>query len=116
MPFTLGVKTKNGGKNLSHFSKEIKEEKIKRVVKAGVGWFPGGSTGKESACNAGAKGAAGSIPESERSPGGGNGNPLQYSCLENPMDREPGGGRCIKSQIDATEYTCTQRGRKGIEK
>ena len=29
----------------------------------------------------------GSIPESERSPGEGNGNPLQYSCLENPMDR-----------------------------
>ena len=29
----------------------------------------------------------GSIPESGRSPGGGNGNPLQYSCLENPMDR-----------------------------
>ena len=56
MPFTLGVKTKNGGKNLSHFSKEIKEEKIKRVVKAGVRgwWFPGGSMGKESACNAGA--------------------------------------------------------------
>ena len=31
---------------------------------------------------------AGSIPGSGRSPGGGNGNPLQYSCLENPMDRE----------------------------
>ena len=31
---------------------------------------------------------AGSIPESERSPGGGHGNPLQYSSLENPMDRE----------------------------
>ena len=31
------------------------------------------------------------IPGSERSPGGGHGNPLQYSCLENPMDREPGG-------------------------
>ena len=30
---------------------------------------------------------AGSIPESGRSPGGGHGNPLQYSCLENPMDR-----------------------------
>ena len=33
-------------------------------------------------------GDAGSIPGSGRSPGGGNGNPLQYSCLENPMDRE----------------------------
>ena len=40
--------------------------------------------GKESACNAG---DAGSIPGSGRSPGGGNGNPLQYSCLENSMDR-----------------------------
>ena len=40
--------------------------------------------GKESACNAG---DPGSIPGSGRSPGGGNGNPLQYSCLEKPMDR-----------------------------
>ena len=47
--------------------------------------FPCGSTGKESACNAG---DLGSIPGSGRSPGEGNGNPLQYSCLENPMDRE----------------------------
>ena len=42
--------------------------------------FPGGSDGKESACNAGDQG---SIPGSGRSPGEGNGNPLQYSCLEN---------------------------------
>ena len=41
-------------------------------------------SGKESACNAG---VPGSIPGSGRSPGGGHGNPLQYSCLENPMDR-----------------------------
>ena len=45
--------------------------------------FPGGSDGKESACSAG---DLGSIPESGRSPGEGNGNPLQYSCLENSMD------------------------------
>ena len=43
--------------------------------------------GKESACNAGDTGDVGSIPESGRSPGEGNGNPLQYSCLENSMDR-----------------------------
>ena len=49
--------------------------------------FPGGSAGKESTCNAGNTGDVGSIPGSGRSPGGGNGNPLQYSCLENPMDR-----------------------------
>ena len=40
--------------------------------------------GKESTCSVG---DAGSIPGSGRSPGGGHGNPLQYSCLENPMDR-----------------------------
>ena len=45
--------------------------------------FPGGSDVKVSACNAG---DLGSIPGSGRSPGGGNGNPLWYSCLENPMD------------------------------
>ena len=46
--------------------------------------FPGGSDGKESACNAG---DSGSIPGLGRSPGEGNGNPLQYSCLENPTHR-----------------------------
>jgi len=45
---------------------------------------PGGLDGKESSCNAGDLGL---IPESGRSPGGGHGNPLQYACLENPMDR-----------------------------
>ena len=51
-----------------------------RCLKMG---FPGGSDGKEF-CNAG---DLGSIPGSERSPGGGHSNPFQYSCLENPMDR-----------------------------
>ena len=46
--------------------------------------FPGGSDGNESACNAR---DLGSIPGLGRSPGGGQGNPLQYSCLENPLDR-----------------------------
>ena len=46
--------------------------------------FPCGSAGKESACNAG---DLGSVLGLERSPGEGNDNPLQYSCLENPMDR-----------------------------
>ena len=64
--------------------------------------FPGGSDGKESNCN---EGDLGSIPGLGRSPGGGNGNPLQYSCLENPMDRRnlagysPWGHR----QLDTTE-------------
>ena len=42
---------------------------------------------KESTCNARGIGDMGSVPGSGRSPGGGNGNPLQYSCLENPVDR-----------------------------
>ena len=47
-----------------------------------------GSVGKESICNAGDTGDAGSILRSGRSPGGVLGNPLQYSCLESLMDRE----------------------------
>ena len=46
--------------------------------------FPGDSEGKVSVYNAG---DLGSIPGSGRSPGAGNGNPLQYSCLESPLDR-----------------------------
>ena len=46
--------------------------------------FPGGSDGKESAYNVG---DLGSIPGLGRYPGSGHGNPLQYSCLENPMNR-----------------------------
>ena len=62
--------------------KEVKERstfKLSTLFKSGL---PGGS--KESACNTR---DAGSIPGSGRSLGGGNGNPLQYSCLENPMGR-----------------------------
>ena len=67
--------------------------------------FPGGSEVKESACN---EGDIGSIPGSGRSPGEGNGNPLQYSCLENPMD---GGAwwaivhRVAKSQTRLSDFT-----------
>ena len=49
--------------------------------------FPNDSAGEEPACNAGDAVDLGSIPSLERSPGGGNGNPLQYFCLKNPMDR-----------------------------
>ena len=55
----------------------------KPTVREAAG-FPGGSDRKESACNAG---DVGLIPGSGRSPGGGRGNPLQYSCLGNSMDR-----------------------------
>ena len=55
---------------------------IKQCLKGYLG-FPGGSDGKVSGCNAG---DLGSITGSGKYPGKGNGNPLQYSCLENPMD------------------------------
>ena len=58
--------------------------------------FPGGSVGEESTCNAG---DLGSIPRLGRSSGGGHGNPLQYSCLENPHgQRRPGGLQSTGSQ------------------
>ena len=55
---------------------------IQQIFTACLG-FPGGSDGKASACNVG---NPGSVPGSGRSPGEGNGNPLQHSCLENSMD------------------------------
>ena len=57
--------------------------------------FPGGSEVKASAWNAGDLGL---IPGSGRSPGEGNGTPLQYSCLENPMMEEPGRLQSMGSQ------------------
>ena len=72
--------------------------------------FPGGSDGKESASNAE---DPDSIPASKRSPREGNGNPLQCSCLENPMDRVAwgGGGGCVATvhgvaESDTTEHLC----------
>ena len=49
--------------------------------------FPGGSDGKEPSCNAGVTGNMGSIPGLGAYPGEENGTPIQYSCLENSMDR-----------------------------
>ena len=57
--------------------------------------FPGGSDSKESACNAG---DPGSIPGSGRSPREGNDYPLQYSCLENSMDKETWSATVMGSQ------------------
>ena len=51
------------------------------------GGFPGSSVVKQPAANAGISGDAGLIPGLGRFPGGGNGNPLQYLCLENLLDR-----------------------------
>jgi len=50
-------------------------------------WLPRWLSSKESTCKARVAGDADSVPASGRSPGGGHGNPLQYSCLGNPMDR-----------------------------
>ena len=61
--------------------------------------FPGGSDDKESACNAG---DASLIPGLGRSPGEGNGNPLQYAWLENSMDR---GGWCAEVHGVAKSWT-----------
>ena len=60
---------------LRNCSKEVRDEKDV---------FPGGSDGKESACNVGDPAL---IPGLGRSPGGGHGHPLQYSCLENPHEQ-----------------------------
>ena len=57
--------------------------------------IPGSSVVKNLPTNAGDTGDSGSNPGSGSSPGKGNGNPLQYSCLGNPMDREPGGLRLM---------------------
>ena len=60
--------------------------------------FPGATSGKEPAANAGDIRNAGSVSGLGRFPGEGHGNPRQYSCLGNPMDEEPGGLQTIGSQ------------------
>ena len=71
-------------------------------------WGLGFISGKNSfkITNSQAKGDASLIPGSERSPGGANGNPLHYSCLEIPGQRSLEGYRIAKS--DVTEHPCTQ--------
>ena len=64
--------------------------------------FPHRSVGKESANNAG---DLGSIPGSGRSPGEGNGNPLQYSCQENPTKRSLAGQSMGSQELDMTKHT-----------
>ena len=61
-------------------------------------YFPGGSVVKNLPANTGDLRNTGSIPGSGRSLEEGNGKPLQYSCLENPMDRESGGPQSMASQ------------------
>ena len=70
-----------------------------------AGRLPWWLNGKESICNAGGTGNSGSIPGSGRSPGGGNGNPLQYFCLENPVNR----GAWWATVHEVTELDTTER-------
>ena len=73
------------------------------------GGFPGGAEVKNLLANAGDAGDSGSIPGSGRSPGGGNGNPLQYSCLEVDGQRSlVGCSPWGRKELDMTEYTHPQ--------
>ena len=72
------------GRNHAPFGRGIQLRKVVIDTQSHIG-LPCSSNDKEAACNAG---DLGSIPGSERSSGERNGSPLQYSCLENPIDRE----------------------------
>jgi len=77
----------------------------------GVGCFPDGSSSKESPCNAENARNLGSIPGWGRFPGGRHDNPLQYSCLENPMDRQAWWATfhgVAKSQTPLSYWACTR--------
>ena len=80
----------------------LKEGRLKQCLRVLIGFekssfkipalplikgFPRGSAVKNTSANAGDAGDAGSIPGLGRSPGGGNGNPFQHSCLENPIEK-----------------------------
>ena len=80
------LNTRRKYKRQENFSEFVSNKYVQIwVLDSSSAGFPGGSDGKASACNAGDRG---SIPGWGRSPGEGNGNPLQYSCLENSMDWE----------------------------
>ena len=83
---------------------------MKISVVKNIWGLPDGSGSKESACDAGETGDARTIPGSGRSPGEGHGNPLQYSCWENPVNRGPGGLQSISlresDMTEVTEHAC----------
>ena len=76
-------------------------------------WLPGGSAGREYTYNSG---DPGSIPGSGRSPGEGSSNPLQYSCLENPMDGEDWRLRSKRSQRVAHNWATNSQNIIPLEK
>ena len=86
MPYSQKTKTLNRSNTATNSTKAVINgpQSFKKTLIYIYG-FSSGSDGEEFSCNAGDPGL---IPGSERSPGEGNGNPLQYSCLENSTDRE----------------------------
>ena len=91
--YTLAVKMRKRNLRRSFMDYHIEKNEIHRN-KTTKG-FAGSSDGKESACSGG---DLGSIPGSGRSPGEGNGNPLQYPCLANMRTEEPGELQSMGSQ------------------
>ena len=93
----------NVGKDLSY----ITDGSVKWCGPFGKLGFPGGSAGKEYACNAK---ELGSIPGFGRSPGGGHGNPLRYSCLEKPHGQRSSAGYSPwgRKELDMTEQLSEQ--------
>ena len=93
-----------------HFSRPRKSEDIPnhslRTTDQNY-WLPWSLSGKEFAGNVGATGDVGLTPSLGRSPGGGHGNPFQYSCLENPMDKRSLSGYSPwgQKESDTTEAT-----------
>ena len=78
--------------------------------------FPGGASGKKPACQCRRFKNTGSIPGSERSPGEGHGNPLKYSCLENPVDKRSLAGYSPRGHkaSDMTEGLSTTQHSKAL--
>ena len=97
LEFLKKIKTETGHDEGSR--DKVKAQDLGRYISM-LG-FPGDSDGNESACSAG---YPDSIPGSGRSPGIGNSYPLQYSCLENSMNKEPSGLQCMGlKETDMTE-------------
>ena len=97
--------SQNSGKHFTYYYRFILKDIIQDIKEQPLG-FPGGSDGKETACSAG---DLGSVPGSGRSPEEENGNPLQYSCLENSMDRSlVGYSLWGRKELDMTEIGFSQ--------
>ena len=93
-----------GGRDRGQGAREVTLQSV--TEHSGLPWW---LSGKEFTCNAGVTGDTGSIPGSGKSTGGRNGNPLQYSRLENPMDKEAwwatGGSMGLQSQTQMKQLS-----------